>query len=120
MALKSSATVKPSIDLDSLTVQELTTLIRDTEAMRSSKQEEAKAALMNEMREKAEAIGLSFDSLFAHTATPSATRTRRGPSGTVAVKYRGPNGEEWSGRGRMPRWLQAMEAEGRKRQEFSV
>jgi DNA-binding protein H-NS len=37
-----------------------------------------------------------------------------------AAKYRGPNGEEWSGRGRTPRWLAALEAEGRGREEFLI
>jgi DNA-binding protein H-NS len=37
-----------------------------------------------------------------------------------AAKYRGPNGEEWSGRGRTPNWLAALEAEGRGREEFLI
>ena len=38
----------------------------------------------------------------------------------VAAKYRGPNGETWSGRGRAPKWLEALEAQGRQRSEFSI
>lgn len=38
----------------------------------------------------------------------------------VAAKYRGPNGETWSGRGRAPTWLAALEAEGRQRSEFLI
>ena len=38
----------------------------------------------------------------------------------VAAKYRGPNGETWSGRGRAPMWLAALEAEGRQRSEFKI
>jgi DNA-binding protein H-NS len=33
------------------------------------------------------------------------TRKSSGKSRPVAAKYRGPNGETWSGRGRQPRWL---------------
>lgn len=33
------------------------------------------------------------------------TRKPSRKSGPVAAKYRGPNGETWSGRGRQPRWL---------------
>jgi hypothetical protein len=36
------------------------------------------------------------------------------------AKYRGPNGEEWTGRGRTPGWLAAFEAEGRSRDEFKA
>ena len=39
----------------------------------------------------------------------------------VAVKYRTPEtGETWTGRGKAPKWLVAMEAAGRKRAEFLV
>jgi len=39
---------------------------------------------------------------------------------SVAAKYRGPNGETWSGRGLMPRWLAALVAKGRKKEEFAI
>ena len=38
----------------------------------------------------------------------------------AAVKYRGPNGETWSGRGLAPRWLAALEKKGKKRDSFLV
>ncbi len=39
----------------------------------------------------------------------------------VAAKYRNTEtGETWSGRGKAPKWLMAMEAAGRKREEFAV
>ena len=40
--------------------------------------------------------------------------------GAVAAKYRGPNGETWSGRGQAPKWLAALVAQGRKRDEFLI
>lgn len=39
---------------------------------------------------------------------------------TVAAKYRGPNGETWSGRGLMPRWMAALVASGRTKEEFAI
>ena len=36
------------------------------------------------------------------------------------AKYRGPNGEEWSGRGLQPRWLSALIAVGRTKEEFAI
>jgi DNA-binding protein H-NS len=39
---------------------------------------------------------------------------------TVAPKYRGPNGETWTGRGLQPRWMSALVAEGRTPEEFAV
>lgn len=38
----------------------------------------------------------------------------------VAVKFRGPNGETWSGRGLKPRWLATLINEGRSKEEFAV
>lgn len=38
----------------------------------------------------------------------------------AAAKYRGPNGETWSGRGLTPRWLAALVAEGRTKDEFLI
>ena len=39
---------------------------------------------------------------------------------TVAAKYRGPGGETWSGRGLTPRWMAALVAQGRARQDFAI
>jgi DNA-binding protein H-NS len=38
----------------------------------------------------------------------------------VAAKYKGPAGEAWSGRGLTPKWLKALEAQGRNKSEFAV
>lgn len=39
---------------------------------------------------------------------------------TVAPKYRGPNGETWSGRGLMPRWLSQLVEQGGKKEDFAI
>lgn len=42
-------------------------------------------------------------------------------SGTPApIKYRGPNGETWTGRGLMPRWLAGQVAQGKSKESFAV
>ena len=38
----------------------------------------------------------------------------------VPPKYRGPQGETWSGRGATPRWLAALLKQGRKRDDFAI
>lgn len=38
----------------------------------------------------------------------------------VPPKYRGPAGETWSGRGLTPRWLAALLAQGKTKEEFAV
>ena len=38
----------------------------------------------------------------------------------VAAKYRGPQGESWSGRGLMPRWLKALTIDGKTKDDFEI
>lgn len=38
----------------------------------------------------------------------------------VAPKFKGPNGETWSGRGLAPRWLSALIAQGQKKEDFAI
>jgi DNA-binding protein H-NS len=38
----------------------------------------------------------------------------------VGAKFKGPNGESWSGRGLTPRWLSALVASGRSKEEFAI
>jgi DNA-binding protein H-NS len=49
-----------------------------------------------------------------------AKPAKSGRGTSVAAKYRGPNGETWSGRGLTPRWLAALEAQGRKKEDFAI
>lgn len=42
------------------------------------------------------------------------------PTGPVAAKFKGPNGETWSGRGLLPRWLAALVAQGQPKEDFAV
>ncbi|MEN9437922.1 MAG: hypothetical protein RIR09_2577 [Pseudomonadota bacterium] len=38
----------------------------------------------------------------------------------VAAKFRGPNGETWSGRGLTPRWLASLVAQGQAKESFAI
>ena len=60
----------------------------------------------------------------ALSTAPSAKARAKVPSAragiAVAAKFRGPNGESWTGRGLMPRWLTALVAQGRQKEEFAI
>lgn len=56
----------------------------------------------------------------AAPAKSAASRRSKMSGTTVAPKYRGPNGETWSGRGLMPRWLSALVAQGQAKDKFAV
>ncbi|MEI7784314.1 MAG: H-NS histone family protein [Betaproteobacteria bacterium] len=51
--------------------------------------------------------------------TRRAAKKSAGTS-TVAPKYQGPNGETWTGRGLMPRWMSTLVAEGRAKDDFLI
>ena len=54
-------------------------------------------------------------------AARKAARKSSAPKGAkLAVKYRGPKGETWSGRGSMPRWMAELVAAGKSRESFAV
>lgn len=114
---------KANFDLDNMTVGELTTLRDAAEAKRQEKLEDAKHAVLERARSELQALGLSFEAVMSGAARPSAKpgRTARKDAGEpVPVKFRGPDGETWSGRGRLPNWLHALEAEGKSRDEYAV
>jgi len=48
--------------------------------------------------------------------TPKAKKDRP----AVAAKYQGPDGETWSGRGLMPKWLAALVASGQSKDAFLI
>ncbi len=105
----------PAVDLDRMTVQQLTTLIAAAGAKRRDKLEEAKAALLAEMQRRAAELGIAPGDVISwlrqQMSVDKGARARK-PRGDIgakrAAKYRGPNGEEWSGRGRTPNWLAAL------------
>jgi DNA-binding protein H-NS len=51
---------------------------------------------------------------------PHAKSTKSNAGVSVAPKFRGPNGETWSGRGLTPRWLAALEAQGSRKEDFAI
>jgi len=113
---------KTDIDLDGMSVQDLTALISAAEAKREEKLENAKSDFVAEMAKKAAELGLNIEDLFGgRAAKPEAARKPRKDAGTHRpAKFRSPDGEYWSGRGRRPTWLATAEAEGKSRDEFRI
>ena len=56
----------------------------------------------------------------AESAHNKGKREGEKVSKVVPVKYCGPNGETWSGRGLTPRWLAALVAQGQTKEEFTI
>ena len=53
-------------------------------------------------------------------ADTSKSSKRKPAKRRAAARYQGPNGENWSGFGRTPRWLTDLEAAGESRESFRV
>ncbi|TFZ03843.1 H-NS histone family protein [Ramlibacter humi] len=113
--------------------QQAEKLMAEAEQLRRQEIEQVIA----ELKAKIKAYGLTARDLgLAQAASPRAaaparkkaaasakpaTKGRGRAKSTAPAKYRGPNGETWSGgRGRKPRWVVQALAEGRKLEEFAV
>lgn len=51
---------------------------------------------------------------------PAGKRSRKTAGTKVAAKYRGPSGETWTGRGVMPKWLDALVKAGQSKESFLI
>ena len=83
-----------------------------------------------EIRAKMSAFGITAKDL----QSPSGTKTKgkvaapkkaaKSPGGkitsVVPAKYRGPEGQMWSGRGLTPRWLKSLLESGQTKEEFLI
>ena len=88
------------------------------------------AATVKEIQAKMQAFGITVKDIqvrkpgkpgrVAKVKAPKAAKVSRKAGVPVAAKYRGPNGETWSGRGLTPKWLAALVAQGQSKESFAV
>ena len=91
--------------------REIARLMQQAEAARKAEV----AAVIADIRAQMHAHGLTVADL------GSTGRSSRAKGATVAAKYRSQaTGETWTGRGKMPRWLQAQVSAGKKKEDFLI
>lgn len=86
------------------------------------------ASTVQDILAKMQAFGITVKDLQATKVVKSkskglATKPPKSSKKTVnavAAKYRGPNGETWSGRGLTPKWLSALIAQGQSKESFVI
>jgi len=92
------------------------------------------AATVRDIQAKMQAFGITMKDLqtrknakgSAKAGRPTkvkpvkAAKAGRKAGQPVAAKYRGPNGETWSGRGLTPKWLASLIAQGQSKESFAV
>jgi DNA-binding protein H-NS len=87
-------------------------------------------ATVVEIRQKMSAFGITIKDL---QSLKTKSKTGRKPkvaadkpakakkaTAAVAAKYRGPNGETWSGRGLTPKWLTSLVAQGNAKEQYLI
>jgi len=90
------------------------------------------AKTVQDIRAKMQAFGITIKDLqlgasggrkgkAVASAKPKLAVVKKKKTGAVvAAKYRGPNGETWSGRGLTPRWLATLVAQGQSKDDFAI
>lgn len=86
---------------------------------------------VQDIREKMQAFGITTKDLQTVKTSKkvaaqlpakkrAAASVKKSAGSPVAAKYRGPEGQTWSGRGLKPRWMAALIAQGHTKEEFAI
>ena len=92
-------------------------LLNQIEALKQQAESQRKAEIASvvaDIRAKMQEYGITVADL-------GSARSSRTKGTTVAAKYRHPQtGDTWTGRGKMPKWLQAEVATGKHKEDFLI
>lgn len=93
-----------SVDIEKLSRTELDALIEQANVRKQQIDREEMGKIREEVIEFARSRGYTIEELFGKT------RRGGGKRGTVPPKYRNPDdpSQQWSGRGKPPRWFKAL------------
>ena len=104
--------------------------IADMEKQAAELQKKNRPAILAELREQMAAYGITAEELsrpapktqkpmqpLAKAASPTKGKKPALPS---PAKYRGPEGQEWTGRGTAPKWLNELLVNGKTREDFLI
>lgn len=109
----------PPVDFSSYSFDELLELKKGLDDELESRKAREIEDLRAKVAESAQTLGVSIHELFGLSAQPPKRQTRHA-RGKQPAKYRGPNGEEWSGRGPAPRWMKPYLAKGKTKEDFLI
>jgi len=108
---------EPDLDFADYSLPELLEIKAEIDSVIHSRQAEEVEALRAKVAETAHAFGISVDEIMGRSHSGRITKHARGKQ---PAKYRGPNGEEWSGRGPSPRWMKPFLAKGQTKEDFLI
>jgi DNA-binding protein H-NS len=102
---------------DTLSAQDLIRVRTLADNLRLEKLEGARNNLAAKIQAECEELGMTPEEVLG---IGRGRRGRRENTTSVSIKYRGPQGETWTGRGVAPLWLRKLEEEGHDREEYRV
>ena len=77
--------------------------------------------LRAKVAERAQMLGVSIEELFGlPSSRQNGRRQTKHAKGKQPAKYRGPGGEEWSGRGPAPKWMKPLLIKGKTKADFLI
>jgi DNA-binding protein H-NS len=104
--------------------------IAEMEKQAADLQKKNRPAVLAELREQMAAYGITAEELSRPAAKaarpkvppakPASLHKGKKPAVPSPAKYRGPQGQEWSGRGTAPKWLNDLLIDGKTREDFLI
>ena len=107
------------LDLSTYSFDALLKLKKEVDGELNARKAKEIEVLRAKVAESAQNLGVSIHELFGLQQQPAKRETKHA-RGKQPAKYRGPNGEEWSGRGPAPRWLKALLTKGKTKADFLI
>jgi DNA-binding protein H-NS len=110
------------LDFSKYSFTELLKIKRNLESEVKSRQAHEVEELRAKVTEVAQTLGISAQELLRQPSAPArrVMRKTKQVRGKQPAKYRGPGGEEWSGRGPAPRWMKPFLAKGKTKADFLI
>ena len=117
-AKPSSKQEQPALDFSTYPFAELVEIKKNLERELQFRQANEIEELRAKVTEAAQTLGVSVEEIFG--LPHGGKRVTRHARGKQPARYRGPNGEEWSGRGPAPRWMKPLLAKGKSKEDFLI
>jgi DNA-binding protein H-NS len=109
------------LKLSTYSFEELLEIKRNVDSEMDSRRAKEVENLRARITDTAQTLGVSIEELFGLPSSARNGRRRtKHAKGKQPAKYRGPNGEEWSGRGPAPKWMKPLLTKGKTKQDFLI
>ncbi len=105
-----------TLAFESYSFEELLEIRKDLDTEVECRKSKEIEDLRAKIHEGAKALGISIEEIVGVRRHRETKHAR----GKQPAKYRGPTGEEWSGRGPAPRWMKPLLVKGKTKEDFLI